>query len=365
MLVTFAPTNLNNGARVPDLGVKPGAPEAIAFAAANSWVRAARQCRFNIDALFHSAGVDVDPTGVPRIRRGALVKLMQQCVLQAAPQSHFPLVMGDLFAFDHLPALETFLATSPSLRQALPALNWVGKALSSVSLRVEEGPELSALIVDVDMPASNPRVKGYFIEAVLAGINKFVRLGIGDSAEVLYAEIAHDPGPQRLACEAQFKIPVRINQARNAVVFKTDLLDRPLPGSVPGMHQRAHQLIEQQLPAQEPDSVTARLEAFFRRQPELLGQGIERMADKLGLHPRTLQRRLNAEGQLFADIQGRCRYDIAVTALKEGRTDIEDLSEQLGFSDRHSFTRAFKRWTGLAPSDFRRQHLATSTRDTP
>lgn len=250
MLDTFAPTSSSTHARESDADLKSAAPQAIAFCAANSWVRAARHCRFNIDPLFSSAGVEVDSAGVPQIRRGALVKLMQQCVLQAAPQSHFPLVMGDLFAFDHLPVLETFLATSPSLRQALPALKWVGKALTNVSMRVEEGPELSALIIEVDMLADNPRVKGYFTEAILAGIHKFVRLAIGDSAEVLHAEISHDPGPQRLACEAQFKIPVRINQARNAVVFRTALLEQPLPGSVPGMHQRAHQLIEQQLPAQ-------------------------------------------------------------------------------------------------------------------
>lgn len=337
--------------------------EAIAFAAANSWIRAALHCRFNINPLFDAAGVDIGASGMPRIRKGALVKLMQQCVVQAAPDYHFPLVMGDLFAFDHLPALETFLATSASLRQAMPALNWAGKALPNVTLHVEEGPELSALVVDVDVPTDSPRVKGYFIEGVLAGINKFVRLGIGDSTDILYVALAHDPGPQRLACESQFKMPVRINQPRTAVVFRTALLDRPRPGSVPGMHERAQQLIEQQLPAEEPNSVTAQLEAIFRQQPSLLGQGIERMADKIGLHARTLQRRLNAEGQLFADIQGRCRYDIAVVALKDGYTDIEALSDKLGFSDRHSFTRAFRRWTGLAPSEFRRQHLDQPKKD--
>jgi len=351
---------IKTSARHPGLPLPaaPSAPDAIPFAAANSWIRAALQCRFNINPLFEAAGVDVSASGMPRIRKAALVQLMQQCVLQAAPASHFPLVMGDLFAFDHLPALETFLATSPTLRQSLPALTWAAKALPSLSLQVDEGPEYSALIVNVDLPADSPRVRGFFIEGVLAGINKFVRLAIGDSPEALFVELEHDPGPQRLACESQFKMPVRVNQTRNAVVFKSTLLERALPGSVPGLHQRALELIAQQLPAEEPGSITAQLEEIFRRHPGLLGQGIERMAEKLGLHPRTLQRRLHAEGQVFADIQARCRHDIAVLTLKEGRTDIEALSEQLGFSDRHSFTRAFRRWTGLAPSEYRRQHQA-------
>ncbi len=335
--------------------------DAIAFAAANSWIRAALQCRFNINPLFEAAGVNVGATGLPRICKPELVTLMQQCVLEAAPAKHFPLVMGELFAFDHLPALETFLATSPTLRQALPALAWAGKALPSLSLHIEEGLDVSALIIKVDLPTDNPRVMGYFIEGVLAGINKFVRLAIGDSDEALHLEFEHDPGPQRLACESQFRLPVRINQARNAVVFRSTLLDRPLPGSVPGLHQRAQEMIAQQLPAEVPDSITAQLEVIFRQQPALLGQGIERMAHRLQLHARTLQRRLHAEGQIFADIQARCRYDMAVLALKDGRTDIESLSEQLGFSDRHSFTRAFRRWTGLAPSDFRKQHQAQCT----
>jgi AraC-like DNA-binding protein len=347
--------NAQPGSSLAHSGV---AAEAIAFAAANSWIRAALQCRFNINPLFEAAGLDVGTSGVPRIRKAALVQLMQQCVLQAAPNAHFPLVMGDLFAFDHLPALETFLATSPTLRQSVPALAWASKALPSLSLHVEEGPEVSALIISVDLPSDIPRVRGFFIEAVLAGINKFVRLAVGDSPQACHVELEHDPGPQRLACESQFKMPIRINQARNAVVFNSALLDLPLPGSVPGLHQRAQELIAQQLPAEEPGSVTAQLESIFRHHPSLLGQGIERMAEKLSLHPRTLQRRLHAEGQVFADIQSRCRHDIAVVQLKDGRTDIEALSEQLGFSDRHSFTRAFRRWTGLAPSEYRRQHLA-------
>ena len=83
---------------------------------------------------------------------------------------------------------------------------------------------------------------------------------------------------------------------------------------------------------------------------------VKPVAEHLGLHPRTLQRRLQDEGQVYGDIQTRSRYEHAVTQLKVGQVDIDTLSETLGFTDRNSFTRAFKQWTGMAPRDFRRLH---------
>lgn len=343
-------------AKVATLGTRARSQETIEFAAANAWIRASRLCHFSIDPLFQAAGVDLSASGVFHIRRDAFGPLMQQCVWRAAPEAHFPLVMGDCFAFDHLPAFDIFLATSPTMRQALPALRWASVALPSLTLWLDESGPQAAVVIDIDLPA-DPRVVGYFVEGVLVGLYKIVRMAMGDLAKCCHIEVMHDPGPQKFACERILQHPVRVNQARNAVVFDRQLLDLPLPGSVPGLHRKAHELIEQQLPASNnTDTWSEQLERSFRQSPALLGQGIERMATRLALHPRTLQRRLRDEGQLFADIQARCRFDLAATALKSSSCDIESLSDRLGFSDRHSFTRAFKRWTGLAPSEFREQH---------
>lgn len=329
----------------------------IPLASPNSWIRAALKCRFNVHPLMAAAQADLSPERPASITRHGMVQLMQQCVVEAAPHHHFPLVLGDAFAFDHLPAIETFLATSPTLRQALPALQWAGQMMPTMKMHWEEGIAVSAIVIDIDLPTHSEHVKGWFAEGLLAGIHKFMRLALGTGAAGMHVELAHDPGPQRRDCEAHFKLPVRGLAGRNALVFPTAVLDRHLPGAVPGLHVRAQQMIEQQMPA-PPQGLSARLETLFRQQPHLLGQGIERLADRMGLHPRTLQRRLQNEGHLFADIQARCRFDMAVQALKQSECSIEALSEQLGFSDRHSFTRAFRRWTGLAPTEFRQQHLA-------
>lgn len=340
--------------------------DVIPFVAANAWIKAAMHCRFNIDPLFKEAGIDLSASNVSMIRRSALIHLMAQCVERAAPGHYFPLVMGEHFAFDHLPALETFLATSPTLRHTLPALQWASMTMPNLSLRVEEHGATSALLLElVDVPESVDAVRGYFVEAVFAAISKIVRLALGQTGLIHHIEMRHQPHPLFMALTAGFPAPIRTQQSRDAAVFATRLLDMPLPGASPGLHQRAQELVRQQLPVSE-EALDKQLERAFRQQPALLGQGLERMADRLGLHPRTLQRRLRDAGQQFTDIQAQSRLHMAQSGLRASHCDIESLSAQLGFADRHSFTRAFKRWTGLSPSAWRRQQLglAPSNRDT-
>ncbi|TAK97601.1 MAG: AraC family transcriptional regulator [Aquabacterium sp.] len=338
--------------------------DVIPFVGANAWIKAAMHCRFNIDPLFSAAGVDLNASNIAMVRKSALLKLMQQCVDLAAPANHFPLVMGEHFAFDHLPALETFLATSPTLRHALPALQWASMTMPNMSLRVEEHGATSALILDVDIPDPDvsAALRGYFVEAIFAAISKIVRLALGPNTLIHHIEMRHQPLPRFFELTAGFPAPIRTGQSRDAAVFATRMLDTPLPGASPGLHQRAQELVRQQLPATE-EKLDKQLERAFRQQPALLGQGLERMADRLGLHPRTLQRRLREENQQFTDIQTQCRLDMARTGLMSSQCDIESLSAQLGFADRHSFTRAFKRWTSLSPSAWRRQQLQKSKED--
>jgi AraC-like DNA-binding protein len=330
--------------------------EEVPFQGLTAWVRAATQCRFNISPLFATAGLDM-ASSVPRIRKGALIELMKKCVAQAAPHHHFPLVLGELYAFDHLPALDTFMSSISTLRDALPALVWVNRLMPHYALRFEESEADATLLIDVNLPSSAALESGYFVETFLAGLIKIVGLGMNDMSMIKRIEFKHDPGAQLAACEASMGLPIQTLQPSNAVVFQRRMLDIGLPGAVPELYLRAQQQIEVQLPSLTLTTLGSTLAQMLREQPDLLGQGLERLAQRLQLHPRTLQRRLRDEGLQFGDIQSRCRQDLAMAALVRKHCDIEVISAELGFTDRHSFTRAFKRWTGLTPSEYRRQQM--------
>ena len=81
---------------------------------------------------------------------------------------------------------------------------------------------------------------------------------------------------------------------------------------------------------------------------------IDRIADDLNLSKRTLQRRLQQSEISFAQLRDNVRFHHSISHLIEFHESIDSISSSLDFSDRTSFTNAFKRWTNLSPSAFRK-----------
>jgi AraC-like DNA-binding protein len=74
------------------------------------------------------------------------------------------------------------------------------------------------------------------------------------------------------------------------------------------------------------------------------------VAERLAMNLRTMQRHLSAWGVTFEEILDQYRYRTALNHLRAGKQNVTEIAFHLGYSDSAHFTRAFRRWTGLAPS---------------
>ena len=79
----------------------------------------------------------------------------------------------------------------------------------------------------------------------------------------------------------------------------------------------------------------------------------DRVAREFGVSERTLHRRLKEEGLTYAEVYDGVRDRMAREYLKTDRVTVAEVAFLLGFSESSAFVRAFRRWTGFSPSDFR------------
>ena len=84
----------------------------------------------------------------------------------------------------------------------------------------------------------------------------------------------------------------------------------------------------------------------------------DQLAALFSMHSSTLARRLKPYGVGFRDLVDECRYDVAREMLANSALDVNHIAGMLDYADASAFTRAFKRWSGVAPARWRSQHAA-------
>lgn len=142
----------------------------------------------------------------------------------------------------------------------------------------------------------------------------------------------------------------------DGILFDAATLDRPLRTSDPPLHALLVQQAEQALAAQP-----SRMDLIGQVREQVrhsLGEGgepnIERVAARLSVGSRTLQRRLADRGTSFQDVLEEVRESLARIYLADPELGLKEIGERLCYSDVRAFDRAFKRWTGLTPGEYRR-----------
>jgi len=102
------------------------------------------------------------------------------------------------------------------------------------------------------------------------------------------------------------------------------------------------------------EGVSARVIEALKRRVGHDYMSIDKIAEDLNLSKRTLQRRLQQQEANFAQLRDVLRFHFAIKYLIDEHMSVDAVSKALDFSDRTSFTNAFKRWTALSPSVFRK-----------
>lgn len=155
-----------------------------------------------------------------------------------------------------------------------------------------------------------------------------------------------------------FGCPVRFEEPRTGFALPRAAWDTPSRAAssdlLRTLEEHADRMIAGLGAASEVAARVARLVAA-----ELQGgdASLGRVARGMAMSPRTLQRRLDEEGTTFAEVLDRTRRHVAEAYVKEAGLALTEVAYLLGFSEPSAFSRAFQRWYGVPPSQYRSRQL--------
>lgn len=190
-------------------------------------------------------------------------------------------------------------------------------------------------------------------ESTPARIVCSTRRGLGEMSLFKAVSFTHPAPPYKEEYERIFQVPLMFRAVRNGVALDERVLGRrrrtPIPATLArAVRSRADDLL---LDLEAEKTFRGRIEHLLSSALPAGEANVGTIAHRLAVSRHTLLRRLKAEGVTFDEVLDGLRKRMAAQLL-EGGASVMQTAHTLGYSDPASFSRAFKRWTGVAPSRF-------------
>jgi AraC-like DNA-binding protein len=302
------------------------------------------------DAIMQQAGVSdylvSDPlTRLPHREIGEVFRL----ATEATGESDFGLYASQFMLPAHIHALGTAMLASRTLLDMCERVTRYGAFLAntvSFTLGVDK---------DVVHFGSTPEVplrseaEDMFWSFILRFMRHLSNRDLAPLSVALMRPRPEDPGSHL----EFFACPVSFGEARTDLCFSRPELDIELPTGSDELAQLSDQVVRAYLGKLEKDDILSRVASVLVKNLPSGDDSKESVARALGMSARTLQNRLSQEGTTWREVLDDTRYRLARSYLTSGRYSQIEVTYLLGFNDPSSFSRAFKRWSGVAPGAFR------------
>jgi AraC-like DNA-binding protein len=249
--------------------------------------------------------------------------------------------------------LEIVMSNSSSLKDAFRYCSDHIQAYSpaaQICLEPEAGNERSFLRFEI-LLAHLPYQRQAVEQALLLTQHAAYSIS-GGQARACEIWFSHEPLAPIAVYRAHFNAIVRFGQSSSGLFFYNRDLNSPIADPDPQLYELATSFIDTRFPSAAM-TMTSRVRSIVGKLL-VVGQCTNsRVASTLGLHPRTLQRRLREEGECFEAIKDSVRRDIALRYLREPDVPLIRVAEMLGYSEASVLSRSCYRWFSATPSQLR------------
>ncbi len=275
--------------------------------------------------------------------------------MQLSGDEAFGLRSASVYQPSQMGALGYAWQVSLTLRKACLRLERFARVLNSnVGALVEDRDGSMVVTLKLDVRSECGWVRD---DAALALLTRMCRMVCGDHFRLQAVNFMHaeprdiKPYFEYFACQLNF------NQAENQLLIPLPLADEILLGANPELALLNDQVVIRRLARVDRDNIIARVQAVLMDQLPNGNISDDSVAAELHMSVRTMHRKLAEVNNNFRMLLVEMRRELAEQYILDNSLTLTEISLLLGFSEPSSFSRAFKSWTGTAPSEARQARL--------
>jgi AraC-like DNA-binding protein len=199
------------------------------------------------------------------------------------------------------------------------------------------------------------------VDCQVAGLIRMCRSLLGYGYSPVRIELMRARPQDICTFERVLRTPCEFNAPGNRIVFDRQTMERPLEGGNPELARHSDAIALRYLARMERENVQARVRSVLVRRLPHGEPSLQEIAQSINVHERTLQRKLRESGTTYKELLDATRHELALAYLSSAVHSVSDVTYKLGFAASGSFTRAFRRWTGVAPSAWRARASASGS----
>ena len=288
---------------------------------------------------------------------GAAVAHLFETAAKALDAPDFGLQMAEYHDASILGTVAMVVLNSPTLGAALAE---IGSNIQfhnpGAKVRVTADPQHGVARYEHDPGAADGVPRRQAIEMIYAIVFGMLRTLTGSGGADWRVRFRHRRGATLPKYRRHFSCPIEFECERDCIEFPLHLLAHEIDHADPNLRALSTRYLAQ-LQRRYPSDLRGQVAELVRRQLPNGGGHIARIGETLGLHPKTLQRRLKAEGTTFERITDEVRRALAQEYLVFSFLPLSEVAALVGYSGQTAFIVACRRWFGTTPKQYRAQFL--------
>ena len=338
-------------------------PMSAHYSALSSWVlliaKAIDSYGQNSRRLFAEAGLDhlrlSDP--LARFPYSSVARLWRLAT-EACADPAFGLTVAGYWHPTTLYALGYAWLASKNLDEAFTCATRYTRIVNTAAsgvIRIESTAESYRVILDASHVKLDQPPVDATADAAAAMLVHMCRAAYGEQFDPLRVTLQHaQTGPVERYREV-FRCPVSFAQSENAIWLDPDVVKEPLATANPELVRINDQVVTDYLARLDRGDIVMRVRSKLIEHLPGGGRDEGEIAAELHLSRRSLQRKLQTAGVSFSQLLESTRRELGRDYVRDSQHSINEIAYLLGFSEPANFSRAFRRWYGKSPSEYRLQ----------